>query len=840
MAIALSVAGISGVRGAADVAREALKIDSRDWIASDLCADTREPVSQDQIEALDRLKGDGFDWSLMTLAVTMGASDQSPDPALISVKAIDAARYPYYGKLVLDPPVALGPETAAVSEDVLERLQVRVGDAISLAGKRFVVAARIQAEPDRFSGEVGLGMRCLITNQGIDRTALEVSGNSVKHRILVRLGRDADLASARRQIQKIFPEGNVRDYRAAHRQQTALTEAEISFLSVAGLLVLMLGAIGVAMAVHQNAEAQLTNLAILRMLGARTSQIATVLLLQIAGLTVVALAIGIGLGFAVRVSVLSIAARFMVLPPAANWNGSVVLMSAFAALVGLAPVLLGPAMMVRNLRPALVLRRGSEPYSPRRSARIAIGLACLGLFALSLESSMALRLMAGLAGAAGAAWILTSVALTLLNRVRWRSAALRLGVAGLCRRGNHCRTLIVALAVALSIMIATFETGEVVAQGTLDLVPFDPSDLYIGNFKDTQGVRAFLERQTGVQKIQILTQARLDLKVIRNRAKANTAAGAIRDELLQAAGGGNEFNSDQWNYFYSQVTGIPQIAPLFPPGNRGLPMTVDRYLEQRTNAGLDDRSYPVRCYPPDSGRTALTIDEDLAGQLGVTPGSQLEFQSREKSISTTVGAIRKLTPVERFWFAMELDCRGLDPEAVYHQAAVRVRPGDIPSVRKALRAEYPALAIVTPEELSVSAKAASQDAIALVRLVAWYAIAAGVSVLWAVVAASRTARLNEIGILSALGARRSAIFRIYTIEFAAIGSVSSLIACVLACGFASLILRIVLHRGELILRWDVIAAAFAGSLLLTIGGGWLPSYGLLRRKPMDVLRSTVA
>ena len=50
---------------------------------------------------------------------------------LVSVKAVDPARYPFYGKVKLDPPQplsdVLNPDTVAVSDDLLLRLNVEVG-----------------------------------------------------------------------------------------------------------------------------------------------------------------------------------------------------------------------------------------------------------------------------------------------------------------------------------------------------------------------------------------------------------------------------------------------------------------------------------------------------------------------------------------------------------------------------------------------------------------------------------------------------------------------------------------------------------------------------------------
>ena len=68
----------------------------------------------------------------ITETVTMASSAATPDPLLISVKAVDPTAYPFYGTVKLDPPrplrEALDAQAVVVSDDLLLRLNVRTGD----------------------------------------------------------------------------------------------------------------------------------------------------------------------------------------------------------------------------------------------------------------------------------------------------------------------------------------------------------------------------------------------------------------------------------------------------------------------------------------------------------------------------------------------------------------------------------------------------------------------------------------------------------------------------------------------------------------------------------------
>src|ERR1035441_7136064 len=164
-------------------------------------------------------------------------------------------------------------------------------------------------------------------------------------------------------------------------------------------------------------------------------------------------------------------------------------------------------------------------------------------------------------------------------------------------------------------------------------------------------------------------------------------------------------------------------------------------------------------------------------------------------------------------------------------AAVQVTPDRMTAIRMAIRDQYPTLPVITSRDIAEMLAVLSSDALALVRAVAWYAIAAGLCILVAAVAASRQARSSEIGILSALGARRATLLKMYTLEFAAIGVLSSAIAGLLACGFASVVMSVIFQRLEIVLEWKPIAAALAGAALLTVVAGWLPVYGFFGGQP---------
>lgn len=790
-AMAISIATVAGVYGAAAVARKSLGRDSRVWLAGDLAVDTTEPISDDQIAALNQIRREGIDWTIVTSTLTVGASHQSPDPVLIEVKAVDPAVYPFYGAATLgaagDPPgtlaAALGPDRVVVSNHTLERLHVKVGDRITIAAKPFFISAVIAAEPERFSGVFNWGPKCMLSRTAFQRIAASAAGNTVTNRILLRLPPRSITKDLRRRLQGLVPEGRVFDYREAAAPEVARIELVISFVSIEAFLALALGAVGVATAVRLNLEQRIEWLAILRITGAQSSQMASLFLVETAAMLGGGLALGLPLGWVVKGSLMSLAARYLVLPHSAFWDGGAILPSALAAAAITAPVLAGPADALRRLSPLAVLRRDvseTRPFDWRTvwmfAAAVAIALVAAGGIAYGMIQAWkpALFLVAALTASAGIAWAISAGAVRSVRSSihRWRRAPiLKHALVGLCRSGNRSLIPLVCVALGAMTITASFQSSAAVIQAVSAALPYSGANLLVVDFEDSyrEQVRAFLVQQPGVEKVEMLTQTWLRI---------------------------------------ARVNGV----------------------------AIEDSRYLGRCTSDPMPGAGTILADDLAGRIGAHVGSDLEFETREGILRTAVSAIRHPLPQERFWFTFLVECRGLPQSSLIQAAAVSVRPIAINSVRNAINRRFPTLGTITAQEIESTIRGVTDDAMILVRLITWSAAVGGLLILIAVVATSRTARSREIAILIALGAQRRVIFKIYSLEFAALGILAGLIGNVLGCGLNSVILTALFHHIEVAFSWRAAAASILASPLLVWCAGWLPTFRLLREKPLAILR----
>jgi putative ABC transport system permease protein len=770
LALAVSISGVSGVRGAVSVGLEALHRGSRAPLGGDVCVDTGEVITEEQYAGLDDLRKDGIQWTLVTLMLTMASSSESPDAAFVSVKAVDPDVYPFYGdaRMAAD----LRGDGVMVSENTLRRLNVSVGDPIHIAGMKFHITAVGKAEPEQILGILTSGNRCTLSHENYRKSGIARGGNASRNRILLRLPPGFDVLAAKQKLRELIPEGIVLDYRDVNQNIGLQIENVTVFLNETGLLALALGSMGMAIAVRQHLEQRIEIFALMKLVGARNGQLVSIFLVETALLIAAALPLGAALGWLLKTALLSLAANFFVVPAVSGGIGVLFLEGAGAAILAMIPAVAEPVWMLCRLRPAPFLRNES-PHIDRPGRALVWTSAALLIAAFVVIAHQVLISWNGAILFSGALLLgallsygLAKFSLFAIGIMRPRRAAMRLGLGNLTRPGNQAALLIAVISAGTMMMVATLESAAVTMRAVRAWLPYDlTSSLLIAGFQDAyrERVVSFASSLPGVEKVEMRTQAGLRLTAV-NGVSMN------------------------------------QVGPWYIAG----------------------------C----SAQGRLTIDRDVARSTGATTGSGLEFVLGDRVISANVASIVD----ERGSYPVMIDCEDLEGTGLFHQALVHAVPGRLLEVDQAIRARFPGLAVITPSEIDRVVSDISRDSRDLGKIVAGFSVAAGLCILMTLVAASRSRRLRETGVLSALGATPKVLAWIYTIEFAVIGAIAGIIGSAAACGFASMLLAIIFQRWEIAFGWWMAAGAVLTSALLTTAAGWLPTYSLLRQKPMNVLR----
>jgi putative ABC transport system permease protein len=231
----------------------------------------------------------------------------------------------------------------------------------------------------------------------------------------------------------------------------------------------------------------------------------------------------------------------------------------------------------------------------------------------------------------------------------------------------------------------------------------------------------------------------------------------------------------------------------------------------------------------------LAVSDSTAKALHLKVGSAIGFATGEKTFVAVVVAIVRadgdhIYARSRFI----LPSRVLTGQAVVWYGAFHADPMRVGEVEKSLFAAYPTVTVINMADvLEVVRRVVDQIAMVL-RFVAGFVLMAGGIILASSVTATRFQRVREVAILKSLGALRSQVIRMLSIEFLMLGGIAGLAGVVCSLALSS----VLLHRLDVSFHpnWAVSVGAMIAAAILASVTGWLASYRILQQKPLEVLR----
>jgi len=652
LSVAIGVAALTGVRGFSASFRATLLDRARSIMAADLAAKSIQQTTPEELKGLEGIRADGVQMTTVTEMMSMAASPQSMMPLLVSLKAVDPALYPFYGEIELAPAMglktALGPGSVAVGDDLLLRTGLHVGDDVRVGGKLFRIAATVVDEPDRLSGNFEAGPRVLISREALDATGLLAPGNHATERVLFKLpppsdGRpvsDAAVAALKTKIAALLPEAQITDYRETNPSLTEGLDRATSLLSLMSLVALVLGAVGVAMAMRAHLQQRLDTIAIMKSLGARSGQIMKIYLLQTLLLGLAGGLLGVLLGVAVQLAFPSVLGRLINVPTELHMQWRAIFTGLGAGLLTTLLFTLPPLLDIRGVRPSLILRRAVEdnddPFIAavwkkitKNAAQIvatAVILGGIAAIATTLSDSavvgrvfslgLVIVLLVLLAAAAAVLWGLKF----FLNRTRLHlPSALRHGLANLYRPGNPSAALLAALGMGvMQIMLVFLVQRAVVNELHITSAPNLPN-VFLVDIANSEidGIQRVLKAQPGVTtqpELVPMVGARVEAMDGVTAAEARERADAERGQ--------------------AQAQGTPRNGR-----RRRMPRSVNLTWSEAVPVGT--KVVSGEWWKAGERGPELAISQQEAQWLGVKLGSTITFGVEDQQIAATVVALTK-------------------------------------------------------------------------------------------------------------------------------------------------------------------------------------------------------
>jgi len=828
VAVAVGVGSLTGVRGFSRSFRRMLLSQARTLMAGDLSARVFALPTAEQQAVLDTLAHRGVRRTWITETVTMASSAQTPDPLLISVKAVDPRAYPFYGEVKLNPPralvAALDAHSVVASDDLLLRLNAQTGDTLRIGGQDFRIAGVVTSEPDRMTGTLNVGPRVMITREGLDRTGLITIGSRASERFLFRLPAAGapDVAEVRRLLKQAFPEATLADYRETHPIITRGLDRSTTFLSLIGLIALVIGAMGVASAMHGHLQQRLDSIAVMKCVGGRSPQIIRIYTAQTLLLGLGGGLLGVIFGTAVSAAFPSLIASYFTMevsPSLDVWPAfQGIAIACLVTLLFTLPPLLG----IRTIRPAQIFRRDMEPEIAARrrrwlskeirpsllaSAAILLGTGAVAATLTDGGWSLALRtglyftvaLAVGIGALALTAWLLLrGLRLFLRHAPAHLPGALRHGIANLFRPGNQASAAVVALGVGVMFTLTVFLIQSALLSQIRSSAPPGTPNVFLMDIPgpQRQAVAGLVRQQPGVESAPDVT-------------------GAVAARITAING-----------------TPIDQL-PLHDWGRR--------FLRTRSVTGLDEKPQEMEIlsgawWKPEQRDPLVCVTDESAHILNLKPGSVIEWNIWNHTIRTRVACVERtesLRMAGRFEFLFNEGQLESLP-AVYYGSA-RVRPNAVAPLQRILYQRFPTVTVINMADVMQIVEDVVDRISVIVRFISAFTILAGAVMVASSVAGTRFRRMREVVILKTLGATRRRIAGIFSVEFLMLGAAAGVMGSLLASGFTALILKFLM---EIEFHFDPVSsgASIVLAALIATAAGWASSFPILGRKPLEILR----
>jgi putative ABC transport system permease protein len=839
LSVAVGVAALVGVRGFSSSFRQTLGTEARSLMGGDLSARLfHAPTAEEEgrIAALIRRSGGGIRtgdirMTWVTETVSMASVPPDPVPLLVSLKAVDPAEYPFYGTAGLEPAMSLtqalgggtAGDSAVVAEEFLIRLNAHVGETLRLGGRNFRIAAVLNEEPDRLIAGAGLGPRVMISQAALGRTGLMAPGSRVSQRLLIKLppqkDSQADLAALRRQVEAALPDAQVMDFREGNPALTRGLDNATALLSLICLVAMVLGAIGVAMAMHAHLEQRMDMLAILKALGADSGDLLRIFLLQTLALGVAGGLLGVAAGVGVMAALPVVFGPLLAIHATLGFPWRPAAAGLATGLLTTLLFSLPPLLEVRAVRPALVLRRLVEQRPQGVGAwfarwwerRLQVGISALvvvalGVLAWALSDSakvggwFALLFVLALAVLLGLAAGLLGALRFLLHRVRLRLPSfLRHGLANLYRPGNQSAAVLASLGTGVMLILAVYLMQAALVRDLRQTASPGLPNVFLVDVTGDEiaGVKEFFARQPGVSQNLELIPVVMGRFISLNGQPVEQLKGQhFPRRMLESA-------ELSW-------------ADAPPAGDQ---VTAGKWW-------------------PDGGASALAVDDGVAQRLHLGVGSAVELEVGGAARALKVAALYRADGQHLgARVAFVLPSGQLKNEAATWYGGAHVHPRQVATVERALFAAYPTISVINLADVLERIERVVDEMTFVVRFLAGFSIFAGLMILASSIAGARFRRMREAVVLKTLGATRMRIVSIFSVEFSVLGLLAGAVGVI----FANLLTRVLLHSVFKLevgfhFEWAAAVVALVGTAVLATATGWMASFRILGLRPLEVLR----
>ncbi len=796
--------------------RQAVDEESKTLLGADYILE-RDGAFPEEVEAL--IDSIGGVQSRRVSFNSMAYFPSTGDTRLATVRAIEGG-YPFYGEVVTAPLDAaaryLEEGAALVDATLMTQFDIAIGDTVRIGRRSYAILGQLEKTPRENELMALFSPRIYIPKKDLDESLL-TQGSRAEYDVAFYFpdGRDVEaLEEAIRPRLRQYDVGSDTVEETREDWDESLTNL-YRFLSIVAFMALLLGGIGVASAIHVYVRRRMETIAVLRCVGAKAARTFAVYAVQAGAMGllggVAGAAVGVGLQALVPFvlsDVLPLGVPFVV-----SWSSVAV-----GIMIGFSVTLLFallPLVSIRKISPLLTLRSSVEGSS--RVYRDPLWWAVLALIAAGMTAfavANAPEPIYGVGYSAGLAVVFIAL-LGVARGIMWMTRRFfptswayvwRQGLANLYRPDNQTSTLMLSLGLGTFLIATLFGIQSTLisqievagGEGRPNIVFFDIQP------NQVEGVAAIVEAQ-GLPVVDRVPIVSMRLSEVNGRTiDALRADSTVRVRWAHR----REYRSS----YREHVTASESII-----GG-----------EFVSRIGQETELVPI------------SVEEEIASDLGVGLGDTLRWDVQGVQVTTTVGSIRKVDWRRfstNFFVVFPLGVLEDAPQFFVLLSRTESKEETAALQRDVVR-EYPSVSAIDLSLVLDTFDAIFGRIAFIIRFMASFSILTGLIVLAGAVVVSRMQRVRESVLLKTLGASRRQVVRILMIEYLFLGFFAAATGLMLSVFGAWALSHFLFETPYQPNVWSMIVLLIVVPAL-TVGIGMINSRGIYSRTPLESLRAEV-
>ena len=732
---------------------------------------------------------------------------------LVELKAVDE-NWPLVGNISIKPEQSLNQSInntnfngVLIDKNVKNQLNLNLGDMLNLGDSKIIIKGILKKEPDRMFSFATFGSRVLLSIKTLQKTNLIIPGSLVKYKIkFIPNEKNINLSY----LSKLVEGTNIsiRDVNSSTNNFNNFIERTSLFISMVGLITLLISGIGISNGVKGYIIKKIKNIAILKSLGAKNTQVFLIYLFQVMVIFLLsiipALLAGISIPFLLSPIISSelfdtFQARIFLQPIIISFSFGLIVCLLFTII---------PIARTYEIKPIQLIRYSAHNIHNQNSKNIKIFiifLICL-LCYLTVIMTNDIKLSVYIFTSIVISFIILSVFTNLyfyiLKKINFKIGSLsELVRKSIISKNSFSKAIVVSFSIGLSLLISLNIIEESLDNKISKTINQEAPNHFLIDIQPNQ-----------IEIIKKIASASKDVLFLNSQPMLRGRITEINDIKVENL----KVNKDvQW---------VLKRDRAFSWTN-----------ERPENSKLISGEWWKKDY---NGPLLVSIGDKIAKGMNLKIGDNIRFNILGRNFEAKIFNTREIIWENmniNFIFVLSESNLQNAPHTWIASSTSNNKEINNEFIEKVVN-QFSNISSISIEESYKAIKSILKLLIIIINSIAFITLLSGVIVLAGILDVSKKDKLYEIAIFKILGASPKKISLLWLYEYLIIGLMASLISLLIGCMVSFVLLYFVFNVNFYVNYSTLIILSFIVPTLITIFS-FSKMFKLVLSKPLQVLRA---